>query len=351
MGDSDQRGLSLIDLMVGLAIGMAAMVVTLNVAVSFDARRRSVSGMADSQGNAAFAMTLMSREIRMAGHGLGPASALGCIVHRDAPGTANPSFVLTPAAIVAGTNGGSDALTTLAGGERATPASWLISPFSVGQPALQVDTTVGMAVGDSLLLQAAGQSDCALLQVAGIAAGSSFVVQPSTVAGMLPGVVFGTGSAAVNVGALRARRYTVVGQQLRVESYDTSTGNWSGDVLADGVASLQLQYGFDARPGVQTVPQVTWWSDDVIDADGNGTIGANDWRRLLALRMAIVTRSARRNDGQCDAAAPQWFAGAPVTGQLVTTPISVNHLPDWRCWRYRVLETEVPLRNQIWSEP
>lgn len=349
-GNRAQRGLSLVDLMIGLAIGMAAMLVALNVAVSFDARRRSVVGMADAQGNAAFAVTLMSREARMAGQGLGPSSALGCTAHRNAPGNPEASFALRPVVITPGANGASDTLTTLSGGASAVPAAWLIAPYTVGNGSLQVDTTVGMSAGDYLLLQADGQPDCALLQIASLGAGSSYVVMPRTVNGLLPGVVFAIGSAAVNVGALRFRRYAVATQQLRMESFDVASGLWTGATLADGVASLQLQYGFDARAGMQPVPQVSRWSDDVIDADGNGVIDAADWRRLLALRMAIVTRSAQRKDGPCDAGEPQWLAGAPGNGALVATPIRVDHLPDWRCWRYRVLQTEVPLRNQIWSD-
>lgn len=286
----------------------------------------------------------------MAGQGLGPSSALGCTAHRNAPGNPEASFALQPVVITPGASGASDTLTTLSGGARAVPAAWLIAPYTVGNGSLQVDTTVGMSAGDYLLLQADGQPDCALLQIAGLGAGSSYVVQPRAVMGLLPGTVFALGSAAVNVGSLRYRRYTVATQLLRMESFDVTSGVWTGATLADGVASLQLQYGFDARPGIQPAPQVSRWSDEAIDADGNGVIDAADWRRLLALRMAIVTRSAQRKDGPCDAAQPQWLAGATDSGELVATPIRVDHLPDWRCWRYRVLQAEVPLRNLIWSD-
>jgi type IV pilus assembly protein PilW len=31
--------------------------------------------------------------------------------------------------------------------------------------------------------------------------------------------------------------------------------------------------------------------------------------------------------------------------------ISLAHVPDWQCYRYRVAETAVPLRNVIWGAP
>ncbi len=345
------RGASLVDLMVGLAVGMVAMLVTLNVAISFEARRRSLTGIADAQGNAGYAITLLTRELRMAGHGLGPPEALGCLLHRAAPGMADAGIVLQPVRIVQGAEGAPDTVLTLAGGLRSAPAARLITPYLLDSGPLQLDSTVGMAAGDQLVLQSDGAPDCAMLSIAGFGAGSSYAVLPAAAPGILPGTTFGIGSAAINIGALRYRRYAVDNRQrLQSDSFNAGSGLWTGSTIADGVASLQLQYGFDARPGTPAMPQVGFWSDELIDADGNGRIDAADWRRLLALRVAIVTRSAQRNDGPCDAAAPVWLAGNSASGELEPTPIRVDHLPGWRCWRYRVLLAEVPLRNQIWSD-
>ncbi|NCW78337.1 MAG: hypothetical protein EBV64_10345 [Oxalobacteraceae bacterium] len=68
------KGISLVDLMVGLAIGLAAMLIILKVAVLFESRRRSSAGIADAQLNAASATLMIARELRIAGQGLGPAS-------------------------------------------------------------------------------------------------------------------------------------------------------------------------------------------------------------------------------------------------------------------------------------
>lgn len=343
--------MSLIDLMVGLAVGMAAMLVTLNVAVMFEARRRSVTGTIEAQDNAAYAIALMSREMRTAGSGLGPGEAIGCIVQRAATGGVDDRFALRPTIISVGADGASDELLTLSSGTRSVPAARLIAPYTIDNGLLQLDTTVELSAGDYLLLQSAGQPDCALLKIAAFGVGSSYAVLPSAAPGLLPGRVFGTDSAAINLGTPRYRRYRVDTRQgLRMESFNAGTGEWVGATLAEGVASLQLQYGFDARPGAQTLPQVSFWGDGAIDADGNGVIDNGDWRRLLALRIAIVTRSAQRKDGPCNAVVPQWLAGNAKSGELEPTPIRVDHLPDWACWRYRVLQAEVPLRNQIWSD-
>jgi len=89
----------------------------------------------------------------------------------------------------------------------------------------------------------------------------------------------------------------------------------------------------------------------MIDADGNGTTGdPNDLKRLIAIRFAVVARSSERNDQGCNAVQPQWTAGDAITGQLALIDITLNHVTNWNCFRYRVLEAEVPLRNLIWSD-
>lgn len=346
------RGLSLIDLMVGLGIGMVATLVILNVMVMFDARRRATAGSSDAQVNAVFAAAMLSRELRLAGHGLGPPSGLGCSVHRAAAGTADATFLLAPAVITNGSNSAPDTLVVLAAGEQALPPSRLISPYTMDSGMLTLDSTLGVVPNAQLLLQSAGSPDCALLSVAAVTIGA-YTVQPKAASGILSGTVFGTGSPVVNVGTLAYRRYSVdTNQRLQAESFDAASGSWLASTLAEGVVNLQLQYGFDARAGAQATPQVTYWSDTPIDADGNGIAGnAGDWQRMLAVRLAVVTRSAQRKDESCDAQAPTWMAGDANTGELESTTIKVDHLDNWKCWRYRVLQTEVALRNQLWSDP
>ena len=77
------------------------------------------------------------------------------------------------------------------------------------------------------------------------------------------------------------------------------------------------------------------------------TPSATDWARVLTVRMALVARSAQPErpnvaGGACDAtnAAPTWSGGSfDLTGDA-----------DWQCYRYRVFETTVPLRNLIWQQ-
>lgn len=350
-GISCMSGISLVDLMVGLTIGMVATVVILQVAVVFDARRRIAGGGANANLSATHALASLVRELRMAGNGLGPPDAVGCNVHRAAPGQPDAVIPWRPLTIIDGPHGLPDAFTVLAAESELTAPARLIAPYTMDTGPMMLDTTLGLQADDRFVLQSAGNPDCALLAAATVSAGG-YAVSPAAAAGVLPGTVFGPGSAVIRVGPLRYRRYAIDdGQRLQVNTFNAAAGHWVRSELADSVASVQLQYGFDARPGTQATPQVSVWSDVAVDADGNGLTGdAGDWRRLLAVRIAIVTRSVQRRDGACDASQPQWLAGQPPAGALQATMIRVDHLPDWRCWRYRVLQTEVPLRNQLWRE-
>lgn len=341
------QGAGLTDLMVGIAIGLIATLVVLNVALQFDARRRATAGGAGAQMNAVQSLAILARELRNAGNGLGPPEALGCVVHRASSGP-DASFLLVPAVITQGADDGPDTLLLLSAGEQAMPPARLVVPYTMGGDTLTFDSTLGLSTGTHLLLQSPGQSDCPLLRIASVAIGA-YTAKAGATGGLLSGRVFGVGSAAVNLGALNYRRYSVdANQQLQMEAFDAQQGSWTKSSLADGVVSLQWQYGFDDRAGAQSVLRVTRWSDTMIDADGNGSIGGSgDWQRVLALRLALVTRSAERKDQGCDSAAPIWIAGQPDVPEQ--TAIRVDHLPDWQCWRYRVLQAEVPLRNQLWG--
>jgi type IV pilus assembly protein PilW len=138
----------------------------------------------------------------------------------------------------------------------------------------------------------------------------------------------------------------------------------AGAVVADNIVSIKAQYGFDTRAGAAFQPtsglQVSQWSASMIDADGDGVAGsAGDYQRVAALRLAVVARSkaperADASTGTCTATAnqPTVFSSAQPAG-VAAVPVTINVAVtgdpvDWHCYRYRVFETIVPLRNMSW---
>lgn len=347
------QGLGLTDLMVGLAIGLLAILVILKVAVLFESRRKATTGIADAQMNASFALANVSRDVRMAGHGLGPSEALGCIVRRTLGTSILTDWVLWPVTIIDGVNGAPDTLLVLSSGKaHSLAAARLIAPYTVSSEVLMVNSTLDMAINDTLLLHESGNTQCPLIKVTGIPTGDYRVRHTALPSELLTAVAYQEGTAVINLGAIHHQRYSInANNQLLLERYDATNDIWRASVFASDVVSLQAQFGYDARITLSGALRVTRWSSAFIDANANGTPGdIDDLRRILAIRIAVVSRSAQRSDQGCTSLMPTWRAANETTGLMEDTPIAVNTITDWACYRYRVLQTEVPLRNLIWSD-
>jgi len=345
-------GIGLVDLMVGLAIGLVAMLVMLNVTVLFESRRRSTTGIADAQMNAASAILMISRELRIAGQGLGPADSLGCSIVHDKPRLGTMS--LRPVEIINGDNGKPDRLRLLASGspQIISPAT-LIAEHPANAGVMHLDSTLGVESAHQMLLYEPGKL-CALLDVTGIPIGSYRAHHEFLSVVGVPD--YAAGARAINLGPLRFAEFSAdTNDYLLVSRYLVASDQWQSARMASEVVSLQAQYGFDSRTGTTASAaagaRVTRWSDTMIDADDDGAVGDNDdLRRLIAVRVALVVRSAERSDQGCNAPVPQWMAGDSVSGSLQPTTISLAHVSEWQCYRYRVLQTEIPLRNLLWSD-
>jgi type IV pilus assembly protein PilW len=146
--------------------------------------------------------------------------------------------------------------------------------------------------------------------------------------------------------------------------------------VADNIVQLRAEYGVD--DGVAGV------GNGAVSITNGGVYTAGDglvdrwvppatlnalappvWQFVIAVRLAIVARSAlaekpQGSDGaRCDATTdgteattspdrrPSWSGGLiDVSASADPDPTSLLY---WKCYRYRVFETTVPLRNWIWK--
>jgi len=141
--------------------------------------------------------------------------------------------------------------------------------------------------------------------------------------------------------------------------------------VADNIVQLQAQYGLDdgTDNGSVTFSGTFAPGDGLVDRFVSPAVFNNivppPWQSLIAIRLAIVARSALPekplgSDGaKCDAPTdgteatpgpdrrPRWSGGViDVSASGNPDPASPLH---WKCYRYRVFETTVPLRNWIWK--
>lgn len=358
-------GFSLVEILVGMVIGLLSMVIVLQVFAMFEGQKRSTTSGSDAQTNGGIALYTVERDVRMAGYGFSIPEALGCTINRSFNGTTLTALSLAPVTVTKGAGGLPDSIRILA----SSKGSWSIpARVSTDHPATAtnffLNTTLGMAVGDLLIAYEPGK-DCTMLQVTGIPSGNIQIHHQNTSPwdppggqNIFPPSGYNAGAMLFNLGSLMDHTYSIdASSNLVFSDYDSTTNTSNVQSLLPDIVNLQAQYGFDTRAGIQTDAQVQTWSGTMIDADNNGTVGnSGDVARIYAVRLAIVARSALKEKGDasgvCSATTatsankPTWSGGA----------IDVSKNPDgsanadWQCYRYKTFETVVPLRNLIWRQ-
>jgi type IV pilus assembly protein PilW len=122
--------------------------------------------------------------------------------------------------------------------------------------------------------------------------------------------------------------------------------------VADNIVHMRALYGLDdgINDGSVTFSGTFAAGDGLIDrfvSAATFNAAATPWQSIIAVRVAIVARSAipeKPSAGlgaACDTTPnpPTWSGGA----------FDLSADPNWQCYRYRVFETTIPLRNWIWK--
>lgn len=355
-----KRGFSLIEIMVGIAIGMLGVLIIMQVSSVFEGQKRTTTTGSDAQTNGVTALYTVERDVRIAGYGLSALSALGCTVRRYYDGAEIDHMSLVPIVVTNGQDGAPDSIEILA----SSKTNWSVpSKITVDHPPqatnIFLDTTLGIAVGDLLVAYEDGK-DCTLMQATGIPNGNVQVHHQNTSpwnppggANIFPPGGYNVGAHVLNLGGLIDRKYSLKGGNLVLEEYTSADNSWSERAVAADIVNMQAEYGFDTRAGAQVTPRVDTWSATMIDADGDGTVypttnpDPDDIARIAAVRMVIVARSPLKEkknaENACDVTkeAPTWAGG--------TIDVSGGD-EDWKCYRYKTFENVIPLRNMMWKE-
>lgn len=365
-------GFSLVEIMVGVTIGIIGALVIMQVSAIFEGRKRTTTSGADAQVNGAMALYAVERDVRKAGYGISVPGAIGCSVRRYFGGAeiTNPPFSLKPVEITQGAGGRPDTIRTIASSKEAwSVPNRITSEHANSGTSVFLNTTLGMSVGDMLVAYEPGKT-CTLMQATAVNPNDSEVVHASTsgwnaaaAASVFPVDGYSVDGMVLNLGSLSDRTYTIdANSNLVLSDHLSATNTNAVRTLASDVVHLKAEYGFDTRAGTVHDVRVDTWSGAMVDADSSGTVGdAGDFGRIAAVRMAVVARSAimekPKSDGTCDitisvavpgrtANSPTWAGGA----------IDVSKHPDgtananWKCYRYKVFETVIPLRNLLWRE-
>ncbi|MCW5624832.1 MAG: PilW family protein [Burkholderiales bacterium] len=376
-------GLSLIDILVGMVIGLIGMIVVFQSFSAFEGQKRSTTAGNDAQESGLLGLTSIEREARLAGYGMFYAGVPICTTLNEWNGGGIVSTSpFMPVRIIDGGSGLSDTVTVsyALSAFAATPSQVQVAVDGTVQR-IMVDNTArnaGFAVGNIIFLgnaYAVPRRPCARLQVSSldttqqatgylglnIANGGATPANPpiGSLPALLGNLTYGSDpslpSVVVNMGGLRRVQYSVTLDSARngqLMSRDLNAAAPTDIAIADGIVNLQAQYGVAATATDQNVnawvePTGIW----AIPTEANAG-------RIKAVRIALVARSqllereiVQQRDQQCrdstgaviNANGPcAWFdAGAPT--------ITLSADPEWRRYRYRVYETIIPMRNVMWQ--
>lgn len=353
-----QRGLSLVEVLVGVMIGMIGIVVIFQMLAASEERKRTTSSGTDAQISGALALHALERDVRPAGYGFGTSTLMGCTVNAYDSGRPGNTwtFTLAPVQITQGASGAPDTVVTLWGNSSQFVASQTFTTSTATSKVTQ--GRGGLQNGDLVLATGSGPI-CALIEITdtsntdGVtvvhdtgaytsAAGAAATARYNAAGG--PAVAFTSGSLhnfgsgpRRNVWSIRSTKLLTVANDLRYADADGDGANdWQE--IADGVIDLQADYGVDAN------------NDNRIGTAEWTTTTPTDWSKVRAIRVALLTRSGQYEKTAVTTTAPTWMGGSfvmrNVDGTTDTNPASDN---NWRHYRYRVYESIIPLRNMIWG--
>lgn len=364
------HGFSLVELMVAMLIGLIGVILIFQMLAVSEGQKRTTVGIGDAQQNGLLALFSIEREARMAGFGINYVPLFGCTVTAyDATPARDFTFPLLAATITDGAAGAPDEITFVYGN-----SDLLMGPAKVtlasaaGAVLSKVDNRYGYKAGDLILIGESGNiaNGCRLRQVTSLSAvaGSTDQIGHDNVnyvntAGANVAARYnkagGLGAAftAWDNTALTGGRLYSLGAEPAVVTYSLVSGQLMARNLlqsataipiAEGIVQLQAEYGKDIDGNGNV--SATGVGGDLWEATMPAAPTTTDWSRVIALRVAVVARSAIRDrpnpvTGLCETttASPTWKAG---------TAIDVSTDPNWQCYRYRVFETTIPLRNLIW---
>ena len=340
-----QRGISLIELMVGVVIGLlAVLVIYQTFAVAEGIKRQTVSA-GDAQKTGMISMYLVGAELGNAGSGI--------MLNQDDFATCN-----TDAADIAKSMRPFSIIVT-PGADDATPDSFVVNygtARSVVTPSIYmaktdatttksvVQSPTGYKAGD-MAVAISGTGNCERLTITAVTApdanGNVELTHGAAQFTYLPT------ARLVNIGPAASTqrvRYDVVGGVLR--GTDLLVAGATPQPLASSIMNMKVQYGID-NTGDGQVDEWTAATGLYAPASVLAFTGPN-LRRIKAVRIGLVVRS---DEFDRDSPAYTWTLFECTTQEAVnyTCPAALtSSLPA--NYRYRTYETIVPLRNPMWNK-
>lgn len=390
-------GFSLIEIMVGMVIGMMGIIAMMQVAALSEGQRRSAVGGGNALNGGAIVMYGLQREIDQAGLGISDSSLVGCDVllpNGISLATVAPVTINHPS--ITGQDANTDTLLVVYGNGNGTPQGDIINsqpatiaaPVSASSPDIyNVAAPAGFCpngasptslsndcqnspaspvpppdqvIAVSSTLQVVPRPTCAaasrlvMTPVVWSDRNSSNVVVTTGrgQAGMSGGRLFNMGRAP-SIIAYAIRNGQLTRCDYLVNNCGSATNNTQANIwipVASDIVSLRAEYGRDTLTPINATTGPVNAVLDTFDQTQPATNCA--WTRVSSIRVALVARGGYDKAGPTSVA-PVWAGSAINTTTApfnpVAFPINLSAVTDWRNYRYKVFETVMPIRNMAWN--
>lgn len=368
------RGFSLVELMIGMTLALLGLVVILQVLVVSQSHKKAAVSSGDAQQNGAMALYDVQNAIENAGYGIGAAlydtsnsctDATGAYLpvagyRNGVPAGLDFSFWLAPVVITDGGGGKPDTITVMQGNTSGTVSTTDVAASTSSTITVTAGSTFNFNLGDVFLLYQSGYG-CMVGQLTAKDAVSSLSftaggVYQSPYTGNNENSIYnkaGGITSAADAGLYKfvdGAKLLDLGPSPSLITYSVNNGALNAaaagvfaganEVVADGIVNLQAQYGVDTDGdgAVDQYVDAPNTNPPLLDFNADGKIDQADWLRVRAIRVAVLARGVAR-EATCDSKQPSWSGGN----------FDMSTLPDWQCYRYRVYETTIPLRNVAWD--
>ena len=347
-------GFTLVEIMVGMVIGMLGLIIMMQVFSLSESQKRSTTGGGDALSNGMIALYGLQRDIRQAGYGTSDPSILGCNLQLRAGVTLS---ALAPVTInhpsITGQDANTDTLLIVYGNPNSSPQGVGITtqPATAGgavSPDIYaVATPSAFTPGNEVVatpLNRATPCNLSMTGVASVGVGSpsNVIVTAGTgVAGMSSGNLFNFGSAPkIRAYAIRSGNLTECDYMVNDCGNAANNNNTSIWVpISSNIVSIKAEYGRDTSVPMDAIV-------DVFSTTAPAT--ACDYARISSVGIALVARNANYEKTAVTAAAPSWQGDTGNNASATAANnIDLSALANWQNYRYSVLQTIVPMRNLV----
>lgn len=342
-----QRGVSIIEVMVGMVVALLVGLAATGSALMFSASQRQGIGTGGALINASTALTALRDDV--AGAGLGFFGdrqflcsklnlSVGSTIVRDGTDFSPLNVIAQPAGdridIVSATQVTSGANVLLAASSAgASAALRSLLPVTTGQAVLLAPITAGDPCLVRTVTEVTASTDDTPQMLEFAASAASGVALAHNLATFTTNPTYPDKGRVALLGNLTWSRYRLEGTDLRLER------PLGGDpvVLVRNVVAFKAEYGRSSSTAGSTTLE-SWESTASVPL-----MNAAGLPRVRALRVGLVTRSPQAekpnpSTGLCEATA----AMPTLFGAAVTSDVT-----NWKCYRYRTAIVVVPLRNLV----